>query len=101
MRALYDLQRRVLEKKVTAPPRSMTWDCKVFEGCMPRYVLCFSFRLSIFIKEQTLTARCRDKVQGTPERRESRPGHASSQKASSRPWQAAPNGAACTSPDTP
>jgi len=32
MRALYDLQSRVMENKVTAPPRSMTWDCKSMEG---------------------------------------------------------------------
>lgn len=32
MRALYDLQRRVLENKVTAPPRRLHWQCKRFEG---------------------------------------------------------------------
>ena len=31
MRAIYDLQRRVLEKKVTAPPRSRTWNPATME----------------------------------------------------------------------
>ena len=43
MRALYDLQRRVLEKKVTAPPRSMTWDCKRLEGWAFHAPVRFSF----------------------------------------------------------